>query len=52
MKEKEIKKRIPACSGVYLIRLDQPLGNEKHKASYYLGSSSNIKKRFIKHKNG
>ncbi len=46
------EQKIPSCSCCYLIRLDKPLGNEKHSAQYYLGSCSNLKKRFEQHLKG
>lgn len=45
-------KKIPSYSCCYLIRLDKPLGNQKHSAQYYLGSCVNLKKRFEQHLKG
>ena len=44
--------KIPSFSCCYLIKLDKPLGNQKHRAQYYLGSCINLKKRFEQHLNG
>lgn len=33
----------------YLIRLDRPLGGQKHKARFYLGIAVNWRDRFIQH---
>lgn len=36
----------------YLIRLDRPLGSDRHKARYYLGIACNWQRRFIEHCTG
>ncbi|NJN07557.1 MAG: GIY-YIG nuclease family protein [Richelia sp. RM1_1_1] len=45
-------RKIPSFPCCYLIRLDKPLGNQRHSAQYYLGSCINLKKRFEQHLNG
>jgi predicted GIY-YIG superfamily endonuclease len=38
--------------GVYLIALSKPIGNDKHRAQFYVGWAKNIYKRIKQHKNG
>lgn len=43
--------RVPRnCWFVYLIKLDRPLGTDKHQARYYLGSTNNLKRRMHEHR--
>lgn len=37
---------------VYLIELAKPLGNEKHRAQYYMGSCKNLTQRMKQHRAG
>ena len=37
---------------VYLIKLEAPIGSNKHAASYYLGSTKRFKRRIAEHRNG
>ena len=39
-------------STVYLLHFDQPLGNERHQASHYLGSTSDLPGRLAAHRAG
>ncbi|MGB3636207.1 MAG: GIY-YIG nuclease family protein [Rivularia sp. (in: cyanobacteria)] len=45
-------RKIPSCLCCYLIRLDEPLSNQRHSVQYYLGSCANLKKRFELHLKG
>lgn len=36
----------------YLIKLDRPLGSDRHRARYYLGIAANWQERFIQHCRG
>lgn len=38
--------------GVYILRFDQPLGNEKHQAQYYVGWTKNLEGRLYHHRRG
>lgn len=37
---------------VYLIQLASPLGGERHKAQFYLGSAGDLNKRLAQHRAG
>lgn len=39
-------------SGVYVLKFDAPLGNEKHQAQWYVGYASNIGGRLHYHECG
>jgi putative endonuclease len=38
--------------GVYILELDQPLGNAKHQASFYVGYTRNLEGRLYYHERG
>ncbi|MBE9182457.1 GIY-YIG nuclease family protein [Oculatella sp. LEGE 06141] len=37
---------------VYLLELARPLGNHRHCARYYLGSTNNLNRRLTQHRSG
>ena len=37
---------------VYVLRLDQPLGSDKHKAQFYVGHTYNLERRLDHHRKG
>lgn len=37
---------------IYILQFDQPLGNAKHTAQYYIGSALDVTARFKEHQTG
>lgn len=40
------------CGYVYMVKLDQPMGGDKHKAQYYIGWTLDTAQRLADHKAG